>query len=446
MWGKRSVGVPGLVAGLHHAQQKYGSNAIRFRCCSWGDLVDKTTNLLAKGFNMDDSWKDWTKDKGLSQDLNQFINQGGYSQHKSRFNEEIMKTFNSFIYTDPVTNFYNGSTVSSRMMRDTDGHLNKTDLAGYTVEEREALTSDIGDHRVITSPAPSSGPELLAVLNTMERLVTELDTGGVFETEEYLERISQAMENIHLQQRLLGDPSGEVANQNKSGNYFSPEQRTKYLVSKENVGKLMTDSPRSGLPINANDYFQTGTQVSVMDDKDFYVSMILSLNGEFGSGEFSSGFLLNNALASFDPSNLGEARGGEVGSNLFREAARPLYRGAPVVTLNREATCGTRLVTGSVLAEVTAQVLGPAILANYADFTSLIEEPKLVIVNNNLEVQENRRFKNSILHKYAEKSNIPELDSNSPISSLNLLEKTIDTIHGHSQYSKFGGQWRTLKT
>ena len=29
LWGKKSVGVPGFVAGLYHAQQKYGSNAIR---------------------------------------------------------------------------------------------------------------------------------------------------------------------------------------------------------------------------------------------------------------------------------------------------------------------------------------------------------------------------------------------------------------------------------
>ena len=27
-WGKRSVGVPGFIAGLYHAQQKYGSNKL----------------------------------------------------------------------------------------------------------------------------------------------------------------------------------------------------------------------------------------------------------------------------------------------------------------------------------------------------------------------------------------------------------------------------------
>ena len=443
LWGKRSVGVPGLVAGLYHAQQQYGSNAIRLKCCSWGDLVDKTVNLLQSGFQIDDSWKDWAKNKPLSKNkkLIQFINQGGYS--KPQFNDDIMKTFN-IIYKDPLKNFYN-DTISRNMTRDTDGHLSRTDMGSYTMEEREALTSDIGDHRVITSPAPTAGPELLALLNTMEKLVSEADTSGVFESDEYFEKITQAMENIHIQQRLLGDPAGELANQNKSGNYFSPEQRTAFLVSKENVDKLMSDPPRSGLPISANDYFQTGTQVSVMDDKDFYVSMILSLNGEFGSGEFSSGFLLNNALASFDLTNLGEARGGEVGSNQFREAARPLYRAAPVVTLHREHTCGTRLVTGSLLAEVTAQVLGPVLLANFSDFTSLVGEPRLVLVNNQLEIHDSGRFKNSNLLKYASKSKIPELDQNTPVSSFNLLEKTIDTIHGHSQNSQFRGQWRTLK-
>ena len=441
LWGKRSVGVPGLVAGLYHAQQQYGSNAIRLKCCSWGDLVDKTLNLLQSGFQVDDRWNDLAKNEPLSQKLSQFIKQGGYSQ--PQFNEEIMNTFN-IIYKDPLKNFYNG-TISINMTRDTDGHLSRTDMGSYTVEEREALTSDIGDHRVITSPAPTAGPELLALLNTMEKLVSEADTSGVFESDEYFEKITQAMENIHLQQRLLGDPAGELANLNKSGNYFSPEQRTAFLVSKENVDKLMSDPPRSGLPISANDYLQTGTQVSVMDDKDFYVSMILSLNGEFGSGEFSSGFLLNNALASFDLTNLGEARGGEVGSNQFREAARPLYRAAPVVTLNREHTCGTRLVTGSLLAEVTAQVLGPVLLANYSDFTSLVREPRLVLVNNQLEVHDSGRFKNSNLLKYASKSNIPDLDLSTPVSSFNLLEKTIDTIHGHSQNSQFRGQWRTLK-
>ena len=35
----RSVAVPGMVAGLQHAQQRYGSNKVKVNCCSWGDLL-----------------------------------------------------------------------------------------------------------------------------------------------------------------------------------------------------------------------------------------------------------------------------------------------------------------------------------------------------------------------------------------------------------------------
>ena len=35
----RSVGVPGMVAGLQHAQQRYGSNKVKVNCCSWGDIL-----------------------------------------------------------------------------------------------------------------------------------------------------------------------------------------------------------------------------------------------------------------------------------------------------------------------------------------------------------------------------------------------------------------------
>ena len=35
----RSVAVPGMVAGLQHAQQRYGSNKVKVNCCSWGDIL-----------------------------------------------------------------------------------------------------------------------------------------------------------------------------------------------------------------------------------------------------------------------------------------------------------------------------------------------------------------------------------------------------------------------
>jgi len=55
-FGKRSIAVPGLIAGLRYAHQKYGSHTIRRECCGWGDLIKKTIRLVDHGFNMTDNW------------------------------------------------------------------------------------------------------------------------------------------------------------------------------------------------------------------------------------------------------------------------------------------------------------------------------------------------------------------------------------------------------
>ena len=60
-----------------------------------------------------------------------------------------------------------------------------------------------------------------------------------------------------------------------------------------------------------------------------------------------------------------------------------------------QAVCATRVVTGSVLAEVAAQVLGPVLLARSADFRGLIAEPKLVMVNNTVTLQDTNRCTNN---------------------------------------------------
>ena len=74
-WGVKSAAVPGLVAGLYHAQQNYGSGLVRFKCCSWTDIIAKTIKLLNKGFVMN---KDWNKGLDMSrgklpQDLKIFL-------------------------------------------------------------------------------------------------------------------------------------------------------------------------------------------------------------------------------------------------------------------------------------------------------------------------------------------------------------------------------------
>merc|ERR1712080_422183 len=114
-----------------------------------------------------------------------------------------------------------------------------------------------------------------------------------------------------------------------------------------------------------------GSHVAVMDGKDLYVSLVLSLGDQFGSRSFSQGFLFNNALASFDLSPLlaQPQSSEESSSNLLGESRRPLSRLAPAVAVNLLNPCGLRILAGSALAEVTAQVLATVLLSPAGDIT-----------------------------------------------------------------------------
>ena len=290
--------------------------------------------LLEKGFQMEAGWASGLDPAAVTPELRQFVEAGGYSRPGSSAKKEIVQTL-ELLYNDPVRNFYKGA-VSRRLVADTQGHLSAGDLGGYTVVERAGLVGEVGGHQVITSPAPSAGPELLALLRTMETLVTGTNSSaGGFETSAYLAQLTSAMEAVHRQQRLLGDPASDLGDGEQLPDTAA---RARLLASKQNVAAVLAGGGEAdtGGAAPATDWLQAGTQVAVMDAKDVYVSLVLSLGGSLGSGQFSSGFLLNNALAGFDRGVLGPGVGPGRGGNTFREAARPLYRGAPVVTTNTE--------------------------------------------------------------------------------------------------------------
>lgn len=275
----------------------------------------------------------------------------------------------------------------------------------------------------------------------MEEMVSSSNNTETFDTPQYLTKMRNVMENVHIQQRLLGDPLADREHAHDK-NYIDTADRTQNLISKDNVLKW-TSGRSQGNYQETTDSFQSGTHLAVMDSHDVYVSMILSLNSPFGSGEFSQGFLLNNAMAGFDQSILREPSGGDISANQFGEGRRPLSRAAPAVAINTENPCGTRIITGSILAEISAQVLGPVLLSQGGDVSRTIRDPKLVIVNNTVRAE--GEFSRTLLKKIDETEAIPLLKI--PFSPVNALEKTKDAIHGLSdpRSGRPEDKWQTLR-
>ena len=83
--------MPGLVAGLHFAQKKYGSRAVKINCCGWNDLISRTVHLLSQGFSGEAWWAEYLQQGNISPDLQKFLKARGYSQKDSELNNKMQR-------------------------------------------------------------------------------------------------------------------------------------------------------------------------------------------------------------------------------------------------------------------------------------------------------------------------------------------------------------------
>ena len=300
--GRWSVGVPGFVKGLWHAHKKYGSGHDGMECCAWTHLIQKTIHKVVRhGVRVTSNLAAATSTKieGVMQDtgvdtknLREFINSYGSGEsYNDNLNaiplfKNLMRALKT-IASNGVDAFYkdqgNGS-ISQDIVRNTHGAITLRDLDNYEVVERDPIVTHIGKYEVMASGAPSSGPELLAYLNTLESWydreskISNLgkDTKRVkdMSSESYWSTVIDVMTKLNHFQLGLGDPTNNTANK--------IEIWTKWMINKTNTERFLSPVRYSPLPFeagyNINSGESVGGQVMVMDKEDNYVSMVTSLN------------------------------------------------------------------------------------------------------------------------------------------------------------------------
>ena len=177
--GSSSIGVPGFVAGLIYARQKYGSHHPGGKCCSWRDLIVPTINEAFK-VQVGESIVNASltkldvvnteETKLLSEFLNLQDGKPSLDAQDSFYNSSEL--FRAMVHSlkmisEDEDSFYKGE-VGQNIVKEMNGIITLEDLTAYEVNEVEAISTTIGDFEVYASPAPSSGPQLLAFLNTMQ--------------------------------------------------------------------------------------------------------------------------------------------------------------------------------------------------------------------------------------------------------------------------------------
>ena len=325
-----SAGVPGTVAGLIHAQEKYGTLPLSM-------VMAPAIKLATQGFRVS---------KPLAFSLNRakprlarwpssikyfFRPDGSSFQSGDLWRQADLAKTLTRIARDGQKAFYEGDIAELIVaeMQSNGGLITRQDLANYRIVERLPVMGKYRGYDIAAmSPPSSGGVHLIQMLNILEGWqLSELGHNSA----EYLHRLIESMRRAYADRsKYLGDPDFHpVPVRQLIDKAYAEKLRTGIDLSKATTSKNV--APGLELPYESP---QT-THYSVWDNDGNVVSNTYTINFSYGSGIAvdGAGFLLNNEMDDFSAKSGTPNAYGLIGdeANAIEPAKRPLSSMTPVI-------------------------------------------------------------------------------------------------------------------
>jgi gamma-glutamyltranspeptidase / glutathione hydrolase len=345
--GALAVAVPGTVAGLELARDRYGTR-------SRHELMSAAIALADEGFKLSDADAQVFAANGAL--LARFPSTAAIYTHNGtpfRAGETLRqpalaKTLRA-IDRDGVLAFYTGD-VGRRFaaaVQTAGGIITPADLTAYKVEVRAPVECVHRGHRLFTSPPPSSGG--VAICETLGILGDTL-TGAS-------RSVTDAHREIEAERRAFADRSTTMGDPGFVKLPVAQLLAPAYLAQQRELivpNRATPSSAIKGMPIDEG---TNTTNFSVVDAAGNAVDVTYTLNSTFGSGLVAgdTGVLLNNEMDDFAsapgvPNQFGLVQGA---ANAIAPHKRPLSSMAPTIVVDQSgrvslvagASGGPRIIT-----------------------------------------------------------------------------------------------------
>jgi gamma-glutamyltranspeptidase/glutathione hydrolase len=336
--GYKASGVPGTVAGMWDAHQKFGS-------LPWQDLLQPAIKLAKNGFKVDEKlpatanwYKKWILNKS-KQPLN-FNKYFGSLKKDQLFKQPILaKTLNR-LASFGASDFYTGQTAKYivEQMQQHGGLITKKDLTEYKVKWRKPIVANWLGYQVISAPPPSSGGvAIVQLLKMKEILDAKFEIAKLKATKKGIdEQVVEAHFYAELSKRVYADRAkylGDADFINVPVAELIAEQYLNKRAKQISFDKISdTEKVSAGLA----ESFET-THFSIVDFAGNAVANTYTLNMPFGSGVVieKAGFLMNNEMDDFSTkpnvANIYGVIGGK--ANEIAPAKRMLSSMSPTILL-----------------------------------------------------------------------------------------------------------------
>ena len=324
--GGKSVAVPGQVAGLIYAFEKYGSGNLTLE-----EVMTPAINLAQNGYYVTPSLlKDMLSVEEMMEkypELKKLIlnKDGSYYKVGDLYKSEELANTLKLIAKEGKDAFYTGEIAKSIVdsAKKYGGIITLEDLKNYKVVESKPVEGTYRGKKIISSSLPSSGgTHVIQSLNVLENF--DMSKYGLYSAERF-HLLSETFKMVYADRaEYMGDK--EFINVPENG--LLSKDYAKVLASKIDMNK-------SKVPTKDDPWIyehEDTTHYSVADKDGNIVTATQTINWTFGSGVVVDdyGFILNNEISDFST---------DVNSpNCVDGGKKPLSSMSPTVILNEDNT------------------------------------------------------------------------------------------------------------
>lgn len=305
--GWRASGVPGTVAGLAYAFQKYGSGKV-----TWAQVIEPARRLAADGHLVTQGTATAFREYGsrfqpFADSKRIFLAGGAYLKTGDLWRQPELAATLARIQRDGAKDFYEGETAHliADSMAKNGGTITLADLKAYHAIERTPLRGTYRGYEIVTMPPPSSGGiALLQMLGMIEPFdVKALGFNSAAKIHLFTEVMRRAFRD---RAEYLGDPDFvKVPVAGLLDRKYIAHLMQNFDPDKATPSATLAPGGPAGwvAPVESGET----THFSIIDAAGNAVSNTYTLNGAFGSSVTipGAGFLMNNEMDDFT-TKLGE--------------------------------------------------------------------------------------------------------------------------------------------
>ncbi|EPX74757.1 gamma-glutamyltranspeptidase Ggt2 [Schizosaccharomyces octosporus yFS286] len=437
--GALSIGIPGELAGLYDAWNRFGR-------LEWSKIVRPSAKLAKEGFTvtpamehsmLDETTKDLMNDSTWASVIAPYgtLLKAGDIMRRPAFSKTL-----EIIAKEGVDSFYKGALTDAMVgfIQEHGGIITKEDFENYSVMISDVIETTYRDHNVLTCPLPTSGPALIEGLNILDGF--PMDSSSLSFTKRLHLQI-EAMKWLSAGRTQFGDPEFIQENMALISKMMSKEFASQV---RENISMTRTYSwehynPSYDVPGNHGT-----THISVTDNEGYSVSLTSTVNLLFGSQLMDpvTGIVFNDQMDDFSiPGSSNAFNLTPSPWNYIEPYKRPLSSAAPTILRNKRgnfnmvlgASGGSRIVTAvldAIVKRVDMKYDIESMVASARSHHQL--RPNVLVLENGFSKVIASRIK-KYLHK------VVRLKSRTtPLSAVQAVMKHKGMIYGMSDPRKYG--------